>query len=152
MIFLCFCLCVAVAQLDSRRLAFEVSRSHTTRHTHTHTHPIGLLWMTYQPVAEAATHTTQTNTRNELPCHLRDSNAAFQQSRSFRTTPQTVATVTGDFLVYLIINYTKFATNYKSPLSFANIVSSLRNKRVRLLRTVYIEYTFNASLLNICIK
>ena len=45
------------------RLIVEVSRSYTIRNTHTR--PVGLLWTSDQPVAEAATYTTQTNTRHE---------------------------------------------------------------------------------------
>jgi len=41
------------------RLSVAAFRSHadTHTHTHTHTHPVGLLWTSDQPVAEAATYT-----------------------------------------------------------------------------------------------
>jgi len=49
------------------RLIIEVSWSHKIRHTHTH--PVGLLWASDQPVAEAATYTTHNkhNRRTSMP-------------------------------------------------------------------------------------
>ena len=54
-------------------------------HTHTHTYSVGLLCTSDQPVAEAATYTT--NTRDEHPCPQRGSNPRYQQSSGLRPTP-----------------------------------------------------------------
>jgi len=49
---------------EEGRLAAEVRRSDTIRNTHkhmhiyTHTKPVGLLWTSGRPVADAATRTT----------------------------------------------------------------------------------------------
>jgi hypothetical protein len=78
--------------LSLGRLIVEVSRSHTIRHTHgrarththTHTHTVGLLWTSDQPVAEAATYTT--NTTDEHPCPQRDLSPRSQQYSGHRPT------------------------------------------------------------------
>ena len=64
------------------RLIVEVSRSYTIRNTHTR--PVGLLWTSDQPVAEAATYTTQTNTRHEQLHRQWGSNPQLQQPRRLR--------------------------------------------------------------------
>jgi len=75
-------------KLRPGRLIFEMSRSHTIRHTHTHTHkPLEERFrMNDQLVAEAATCTLQTNTRNEYPYPQRDLKPRPQQSNSCRLT------------------------------------------------------------------
>jgi len=67
--------------LGLHRLVSEVPRSHT--------HTVELLRTSDQHVAEAATYTTQTNTRYEHPCHQRDSNLQSQWSTDRRSTPET---------------------------------------------------------------
>ena len=52
---------------DLGRLVLRFS-GHTHKHTHTHTHPVGILWTSDRPVAEAATYTTH-NTRKRLTIH-----------------------------------------------------------------------------------
>jgi len=51
------------------RLVVEVSRSHTQLYiyTHTRTQPVGLLWMSDQPVAEAATYNTHNKLKRRTP-------------------------------------------------------------------------------------
>jgi len=63
------------------RLTVEISRSHTITYT------IGLVWTSDQIVAEAATHTTYTNTRDERPWPERDSNPQSKKSNGRRPTP-----------------------------------------------------------------
>jgi len=50
-----------------RQLIVEVSRSHTIRYTH----PVGLLWTSYQPVAEAATYTAHNRHKRRTSCFSR---------------------------------------------------------------------------------
>jgi len=70
------------------RLIVKVSRSHTIRHTHTQLHTIGLLWISDQLVAEAATYSTQSiNIPDKYPFPQRDSNLLPQQTRGFRSMP-----------------------------------------------------------------
>jgi len=49
-----------------------------------HTHPVGLFWTSYQFVAEVATYTTPSNTRDQQPCLQRDSNPRSAHSSGFR--------------------------------------------------------------------
>ena len=65
--------------LDS--LIVEVSRPHTIRHSQS----VGHLWMSDQPVAEAATYTT--NTREKLLCPQQDLNPQPQLASGRRPKP-----------------------------------------------------------------
>jgi len=55
--FLC---CGATAQARPKLPLFDVYRSHTIRRTHL----VGLLWTSYQPIAEAATYTTHNKNKS----------------------------------------------------------------------------------------
>jgi len=68
------------------RLIFEVARSHTVIKTHTHTHTVRLPYVNDQLVAGTATYVIHW-TRDEHPCHRRDSNPRSQQSSNCRVRP-----------------------------------------------------------------
>lgn len=76
----------AKTQLGPRQPHFlEAARSRTIRHTHTH--PVGLLWRSYQPVAEASTHKTQKKHKKKYPYARRDSNPRTQKWVVLSLTP-----------------------------------------------------------------
>jgi len=65
-------------------LTVDVSRSHNW----TRIHPVGLLWTSNQPIAEAATYSAHNkHTTDEHPCSQRDSNPRSQQLKGCRPTP-----------------------------------------------------------------
>ena len=56
------------------------TNTHTHKHTHTHTHTVGLLWTSYQLIAQATVYRTHKKHKNEHACPKRESNPRSEQS------------------------------------------------------------------------